>query len=63
MCLAGHVPSPPHHPLGAVSECNDNIVFQEKEGRQRGPSILQHRSIDDQPSRSVSKKRGTHGCV
>lgn len=25
-----HVPSPPHHPLGAVSECNDNIVFPRK---------------------------------
>jgi len=51
MCSARHVPSPPHHPLGAVRECNDNIGFPRKEavggGGQRGPSILQHGSIPD----------------
>lgn len=37
-CLARHVPSPRHHPLGAVSECSDNIVAQDKERkRPRGP--------------------------
>lgn len=48
MCLARHVPSPPRHPLGAVSECSDNIVFQEKEHEgKEGLFILQLRSIPD----------------
>lgn len=47
MCLAHRVPLPLHQPLGTVSECNDNAVFQEKKPRQRGTSILQDRSITD----------------
>lgn len=46
MCSAQHVPPPPRHPLGAVSECNDSFPRKGSEAKE-GP--LSRRSIPDWP--------------
>lgn len=47
MCLAHGAALPPHHPLGAVSECSDKVVYQEMTQRQRVTCIIQPISISD----------------